>query len=50
MLIDAIWPYDGQETVSKVGAWQCPRHKSNMRMRFRKPLLYPLSYGGLAGG
>ena len=25
---------------------QCPRHESNMRTRFRKPLLYPLSYGG----
>ena len=24
----------------------CPRHESNMRTRFRKPLLYPLSYGG----
>ena len=27
---------------------QCPRHESNMRTRFRKPLLYPLSYGGSA--
>ena len=26
---------------------RCPRHESNMRTRFRKPLLYPLSYGGL---
>ena len=26
--------------------WRCPRHESNMRTRFRKPLLYPLSYGG----
>jgi hypothetical protein len=25
---------------------ECPRHESNMRTRFRKPLLYPLSYGG----
>jgi hypothetical protein len=25
----------------------CPRHESNMRTRFRKPLLYPLSYGGV---
>ena len=25
---------------------KCPRHESNMRTRFRKPLLYPLSYGG----
>jgi hypothetical protein len=26
---------------------RCPRHESNMRTRFRKPLLYPLSYGGV---
>jgi len=25
---------------------QCPRDESNVRTRFRKPLLYPLSYGG----
>ena len=25
-----------------------PRRESNLRTRFRKPLLYPLSYGGLA--
>src|SRR5207247_5567564 len=25
---------------------QCPRPESNQRTRFRKPLLYPLSYGG----
>src|SRR5437868_367422 len=24
----------------------CPRQESNLRTRFRKPLLYPLSYGG----
>ena len=24
----------------------CPRPESNQRTRFRKPLLYPLSYGG----
>src|SRR5579884_559376 len=28
------------------GVDECPRHESNMRTRFRKPLLYPLSYGG----
>ena len=28
------------------GKEQCPRHESNVRTRFRKPLLYPLSYGG----
>jgi hypothetical protein len=25
----------------------CPRQESNLRTRFRKPLLYPLSYGGV---
>jgi hypothetical protein len=28
---------------------QCPRPESNQRTRFRKPLLYPLSYGGPGG-
>jgi hypothetical protein len=28
---------------------QCPRPESNQRTRFRKPLLYPLSYGGSLG-
>ena len=27
---------------------RCPRPESNQRTRFRKPLLYPLSYGGQA--
>jgi hypothetical protein len=27
----------------------CPRQESNLRTRFRKPLLYPLSYGGVFG-
>ena len=27
-------------------SWACPRQESNLRTRFRKPLLYPLSYGG----
>src|SRR5205807_4107662 len=27
---------------------ECPRPESNQRTRFRKPLLYPLSYGGAA--
>src|SRR5664280_176623 len=26
---------------------ECPRQDSNLRTRFRKPLLYPLSYGSL---
>jgi hypothetical protein len=25
---------------------ECPRPESNQGTRFRKPLLYPLSYGG----
>jgi hypothetical protein len=28
----------------------CPRPESNQRTRFRKPLLYPLSYGGAGLG
>ena len=28
---------------------RCPRQESNLRTRFRKPLLYPLSYGGRGG-
>jgi hypothetical protein len=26
--------------------WRRPRQDSNLRTRFRKPMLYPLSYGG----
>ena len=26
---------------------RCPRQDSNLRSRFRKPMLYPLSYGSL---
>ena len=26
----------------------CPRQDSNLRSRFRKPMLYPLSYEGIA--
>ncbi len=29
-----------------LGEWINPRQESNLRTRFRKPLLYPLSYGG----
>jgi hypothetical protein len=32
----------------KAAPQECPRQESNLRTRFRKPLLYPLSYGGLA--
>jgi hypothetical protein len=28
---------------------ECPRPESNQGTRFRKPLLYPLSYGGSGG-
>jgi hypothetical protein len=31
------------------GSAKCPRQESNLRTRFRKPLLYPLSYGGGTG-
>ena len=33
----------GRKTAWLLG---CPRRESNSRTRFRKPLLYPLSYGG----
>ena len=36
----------GQFARNRACYRQCPRHESNMRTRFRKPLLYPLSYGG----
>jgi hypothetical protein len=26
--------------------FRCPRQDSNLRTRFRRPVLYPLSYGG----
>ena len=29
--------------------FKCPRQDSNLRTRFRKPLLYPLSYGSVIG-
>ena len=28
---------------------RCPRQDSNLRTRFRKPMLYPLSYGSISG-
>ncbi len=28
---------------------KCPRQDSNLRTRLRRPLLYPLSYGGVSG-
>ena len=33
---------------SKPQNLRCPRQESNLRSRFRKPMLYPLSYGGVA--
>jgi hypothetical protein len=45
-----LWP---NQPVSRIFAplWLtkrgCPRQESNLRTRFRKPPLYPLSYGGL---
>jgi hypothetical protein len=32
--------------MTSAGMDECPRPESNQRTRFRKPLLYPLSYGG----
>lgn len=29
--------------------FRCPRQDSNLRTRLRRPLLYPLSYGGVSG-
>ncbi len=28
---------------------ECPRQESNLRTWLRRPMLYPLSYGGLQG-
>ena len=38
---EAVAPYPSRTTLR-----QRPREDSNLRTRFRKPLLYPLSYGG----
>jgi hypothetical protein len=38
----------GRLCCDKGGEPQCPRQELNLRTRFRKPLLYPLSYGGEA--
>jgi hypothetical protein len=35
-------------TLSIQMLFECPRQDSNLRTRFRKPLLYPLSYGSIA--
>jgi hypothetical protein len=32
--------------VAALSQNECPRPESNQRTRFRKPSLYPLSYGG----
>jgi hypothetical protein len=42
----------GQLPVGVVRQFQrseCPRQESDLRTRFRKPVLYPLSYGGHEG-
>jgi hypothetical protein len=36
----------GQNAFPKVTGWR-PQQDSNLRTRLRRPLLYPLSYGGL---
>lgn len=40
--------------VSQWGGWVhgerwCPQEESNLQLRFRKPLFYPLNYEGLRG-
>jgi hypothetical protein len=35
----------GQGSFSQVTGWR-PQQDSNLRTRLRRPLLYPLSYGG----
>jgi hypothetical protein len=49
------WPHTRQPSANRETADQqglahdhdgCPRHDSNVRTRLRRPLLYPLSYGG----
>ena len=34
--------------MSEPGAPRCPRQDSNLRTRLRRPVLYPLSYEGVA--
>jgi hypothetical protein len=36
----------GGEAHHRRESFACPRQESNLRTWFRKPLLYPLSYGG----
>ena len=40
-------PAPTRKAASETASRECPRPESNQRTRFRKPLLYPLSYGGL---
>ncbi len=46
---DEMWdfrsPRPSTEVAIPCGRW-CPREDSNLRARFRKPMLYPLSYEG----
>src|SRR6059058_2331954 len=37
-----------RKAASETASRECPRPESNQCTRFRKPLLYPLSYGGSA--
>lgn len=41
--------FRGLFVVASVARWY-PRQESNLRTWFRKPLLYPLSYGGTGVG
>ena len=44
---DRISP--GQGRFSQTNGWR-PQQDSNLRTRLRRPLLYPLSYGGSDAG
>src|SRR5262249_15362973 len=54
LTLATTWPQEGHSLIvaRAVLARQsgCPREESNLRTRFRKPLLFPLSYGGERAG
>ena len=46
---DRIADEEAEKPKTPRGDWLstwCPRQDSNLRTRFRRPVLYPLSYGG----
>ena len=46
ILSDLLFIADGRIAAPR-SRTKCPRQESNLRTRFRKPLLYPLSYEGV---